>query len=182
MAASLMTTITWRRFGAIMLLVAAAMAAVTLPGCEEAEDGRFRVKICDEVYDLEVAATEEKRVKGLGDRKEIEEDGGMIFAFTKSDKNVKEFVMRDCLTDIDILFVDDSGRIVKWHEMKMEEPRREGETERQYEMRLKRYSSVFPVRIAIELAPGSIKELREQGMREGRKVECELDRLKALAQ
>ena len=76
----------------------------------------------------------------------------------------------------------DSGRVVKWHEMKIETPRGEGETDLDYERRLRRYSSVFPVRIAIELAPGSIGKLKTQGLREGLKIDCDLDRLKALAE
>ena len=173
---------TLRRLLAPIACIAAIAAALTSAGCDEAADGRFPIRIGKETFRLEVAATPDKRTLGLGGRDHIEPEGGMVFVFPVLDRTVKEFVMRDCLTDIDIIYVDDSGRVVKWHQMKMEAPRQEGETEAQYESRLKRYSSVFPVRIAIELAPGSIPRLKTQGLREGLKIECDLEALKALAE
>ena len=155
---------------------------VTASACEEpVEEDRFRMKFNNVAFDLEIANTFDTRMKGLGDREEIEPDGGMVFIFPAAEKEVQHFVMRDCKTDIDILFLDDGGRIVAWHEMKMEEPKRDGESDVAYESRLKRYSSKFPVRIAVELAPGKLQELRDGGLRKGQKVECDLDALKAMA-
>ncbi|MEQ8745796.1 DUF192 domain-containing protein [Pyruvatibacter sp.] len=141
----------------------------------------IEVGIHDRTYELEVADTLEKREVGLAGRTSIDEKGGMLFTHPENEKQVQYFWMKGCLTDMDILFIDDSGRIVKWHEMKAEPPRGEDESERAYENRLKRYTSGFPVRIAIELAPGQLRELRESGLREGDKVDVDLERLKAMA-
>jgi uncharacterized protein len=92
--------------------------------------------------------------------------------------------MRDCLVDIDIIYLDPSGRIVAMHEMKVEPPRGPGEgetgdlTNRAYEERLRRYSSRFPAQFAIEIKGGSLPTMK---LREGDKVDLPLDALKARA-
>ena len=88
-------------------------------------------------------------------------------------------VVRRCLTDIDIAFVDSIGRVVKIHEMKMEEPQRENENAIQYEFRLKRYPSGFTAQFAVEVAPGTLRDL---GLMVGDKIEFDLEGLKARAE
>lgn len=69
--------------------------------------------------------------------------------------------MRDCPIDIDIIFLDPSGRITAMHHMPAEPPR-DPETEPEtgvpstdkYEQRLKRYPSRYPAQFVIELAGG----------------------------
>lgn len=120
-------------------------------------------------FTLEKVVEDETRFHGLSGRKEIAKDGGMIFLFRRA--SVMQFVMRDCPIDIDIIFVDSTGRITAMHHMKAEAPRGEGEkentlpyagapawtaTNEKYESRLKKYSSRYDAIIAIELAAGTI--------------------------
>lgn len=61
----------------------------------------------------EVADTEEKRTLGLMFREHLDPDQGMIFIFPVAD--YYRFWMKNCLFDIDIIWLDDKKRIV-YHE------------------------------------------------------------------
>lgn len=161
-----------------------------MKGCENPQTPAItgniaQVKISGQTYKLEIAATDSVRTLGLGGRKSIDEDGGMIFVFTPRNVRVQEFVMRDCPINIDIIYTDGAGRVLAAHEMKAEAPRGPDEGQpgtfdnQKYEMRLKRYSSKFPATFAIELKEGSIKKL---GVKEGDKVEMDTTGLKKMAQ
>ena len=67
--------------------------------------------------------------------------------------------MRGCKVDIDIAFLDRSGRVVAAHRMRAEPPRQGQEGEEQYLMRLQRYASNAPARFAVELRAGSLSQL-----------------------
>lgn len=141
----------------LLLLFALGALLGPMTGCDE-EGGAdtVMVEINGQTFHLELAADPETRQLGLGGRSEIADDGGMIFVF----KNpiVLQFVMRDCLTDIDIIFLDGAGRITALHQMTVEEPepaRRDGESDSVfyarrsvYEQRLKKYSSRFAAQFA----------------------------------
>jgi uncharacterized membrane protein (UPF0127 family) len=86
--------------------------------------------------------------------------------------------MRDCLIDIDIMFLDPLGTVLATHAMTAEEPRRPGESMVDYETRLERYSSGRPAQFAIELRGGMIEDL---GVRKGDRIELDYNRLKRLA-
>lgn len=116
------------------------------------------VVIGQETFKLEVAANEKSRAKGLMNREKIDDDGGMIFIYKRA--QVRSFWMKNCLVDIDILYLDGRGRIVSMHKMKKEPPRDENEPVVEYERRLKRYSSRRPAQFIIELKPGSIDRLK----------------------
>jgi len=88
-------------------------------------------------------------------------------------------VMRDCPIPIDIVYVDSGGRVIAAHAMVPEEPQREGESDGDYEERLKRYSSRYACDIVIELQGGMIERL---GLEEGEVVKIHgLKDLKARA-
>lgn len=163
------------------ILIAPALVAI---GCDGSAGsaasspvpaGFERVTINDRTFTLELAADEAKREKGLGDRAEIPPDGGMLFVFR--DAAVRQFVMRDCLVPIDIIFVDASGRVTATHSMPIE-PRNPGEDNRTYELRLKRFGSRYAAQYVIELAGGTLPSL---GVTEGQPIDLDLERLKALA-
>ncbi len=135
------------------------------------------VTVKGERFIMELALNEPARIRGLSGRETIDPKGGMLFVFPRSDRH--EFVMRDCPAPIDIAFLDSAGRVVAFHEMTPEEPRREGESEFQYEMRLKRYPSRFPAQFAVETAGGRLASL---GVKEGDKIEFDAEALKARAQ
>ena len=151
-----------------------------------ASSGTTPVVISGKTYTLEVAAEDAVRMKGMGGRKSIAEDGGMIFAFPSSQARVMGFVMRDCPIDIDIIYLDGAGRVLSFYEMKKEEPRNADGTEgkegdmdnKKYEGRLHQYSSKFRCTFAVELQAGSIKKL---GVKEGDLLTFDADGLKRIA-
>lgn len=158
--------------GTLSVLLALGCAACEKP----VPEGRFLVTIKGERFYLEPAVTQQQQSLGLGGRDSIDPDGGMIFYFPVPQQ--REFVMRDCLVPIDLAFTDDTGRIVALHAMTVEPPRAEGESDMQYELRLKRYPSRYRVRVAIEVAGGTWARL---GLAEGDRVSFDADKLKDLA-
>src|SRR5207248_822426 len=101
------------------------------------------------------------------------------------------FVMRDCPIDIDIIYVDGSGRVGNWHAMKAD-PRKEGEGEvgetggdkpmsegaKKYEDRLHRYEPSYAYQFAIELKGGTIDGKLKGKLKEGDKIDMPLEALK----
>jgi uncharacterized membrane protein (UPF0127 family) len=166
---------------ALVAIAAAFFALLALPGCDEdlPKDPKdsIPVLIAGRTFKLEPALDMATRTKGLGGRASLPADGGMLFVFPTS--QVLAFVMRDCVMDIDVAFLDPAGRVVALHEMKVEEPRRQGETAEQYENRLKRYSSRFSSQFVIELPAGSLKAL---GVKAGDLIELDTAALKKRAQ
>jgi uncharacterized membrane protein (UPF0127 family) len=140
------------------------------------EPVKEKIEIAGKQYKLDVAADMVARTNGLSHRTSIDDDGGMIFIFPDTD--MRSFWMKDCLVNMDLMFLDSQGRIVAMHEMAQEPPRREEETVAQYEARLKRYTSGKRAQFAIELKAGSMKQL---GLSLGQKLGLDLKRLKAMA-
>jgi len=174
----------------ILALIAAVTATAALPACDSAAapttgkstyipgtPPRERITIGDEEFRLEIAATDEVRVKGLGDRMEIEEDGGMIFVFDQPQP--LSFVMRDCYVPIDIAFLDAQGRVTATHAMAVEPPRGPNEDDTIYNLRLKQYGSRFDAQFALEFKAGTIERL---GLKRGDQVNLATERLKRMAE
>ena len=175
-----------------IVLIGAVVLALPLIGCEDdpPPKGFERVTIEGESYTLEIAADDQTRTKGLGERTELPENGGMLFIFKRPDR--KQFLMRDCFMDIDIIFLDANARITAFHHMPMEPPRGPDEGEvgdwdprkpanRRYESRLTRYSSKGAAQFVIELAGGELETLKSKGLKVGEKIELDTAKLKALA-
>lgn len=133
------------------------------------------VRLGGRTFRLELALDEQTRFRGLSGRTAIDPNGGMLFVFPRPRELY--FVMRDCPIPIDIIFLDGGGRVTATHQMKIEPPRRSGESDEDYEDRLTMYPSRFSAQYAIELAGGTLPGLH---VREGDKVEVE-DALKARA-
>lgn len=174
----------WNRSMLMLACIAALLSGGVLPamGCtngepELTENGRYLVNavIKGERFRLETALTEAERRRGLGGREEVPKNGGMVFAFPASQKRVQTFYMADCLVDIDIAYVDDSGRVVKTYTMPAEPLRRPDEDEWDYIQRLPLYSSVVPVRYVVELRAGTLDRL---GVKEGDRIEMDWEWLK----
>jgi len=130
-----------------------------------------KVRIAGKEFSLEVADDESEVFRGLSGRKSIAPDGGMIFVFPETEWRV--FVMRDCAVPIDVLFLDDEGRVVGAHAMQPEAPRSAAERaddpagNAAYEARLRGYPSSKPAAFAIEVRGGTIAAL---GVREGDRI------------
>jgi len=174
------------RFSPVAVVCFAALGCTTvMPGCDQkASSDIATVKIAGKTFHLEIAAEPEKQFLGLGKRKSIDEDGGMIFVFREPE--VRDFVMRDCSIPIDILYLDGSGRVLKMHAMVPEEPRKADGTEDAdkdgfnalYDARLTKYSSRYPSQLVVELKGGKIKEI---GVKENDMVKLDAEGLKKLA-
>jgi uncharacterized membrane protein (UPF0127 family) len=164
-----------------------ALGAATLSGCDDksaAAANVMPVKIKGKTFYLEVAAEDEVRMKGLGQRTHIEDDGGMIFAFTPQQTRVSGFIMRDCPIPIDIIYLDGAGRVLTTYAMVPEEPRKpdegavgdwKSEAGQKYDHRLRSYSSRFPSPFVVELQGGMIAKL---GVKEGDLVSFDIAGLK----
>lgn len=177
----------WWRGGILILAVAAIFAVAFSRGCDDntTSSGKVQtVKIGGKTFHLEVADTDEIRMKGLGQRDHIEPDGGMLFVFDKP--HTTGFVMRDCPIDIDIIYLDQYGKVITSYQMKAEKPRNEADGEgkvgdfgnEKYESRLKQYPSRNPTQFVIEIKGGTLPSLN---IKEGEKLELPLAALKSRA-
>lgn len=134
------------------------------------------VEINGEPFELELALDAASRHTGLSGRLAIEPNGGMLFV--NAIERPQAMVMRDCAIPIDVAFLDSSGKVVAIHEMRPELPRRPAESQRDYESRLRVYSSGAPAGFAVETAGG---RLREIGLQKGDLVAFDIARVLDLA-
>ncbi|MFM1823503.1 MAG: hypothetical protein RI967_1769, partial [Planctomycetota bacterium] len=80
--------------------------------------------------------------------------------FVHRNPQVLSYWMKDCLIDLDIVFVDADGRIAAIHEAKREPLRRKSQPLAIYERGLKRYSSNRRVQFALEFPAGTVARLK----------------------
>jgi uncharacterized membrane protein (UPF0127 family) len=137
-----------------LLLAAAAPAGEAKPDKPKAPP-REEIVIAGEKFKLEVAASPPSRARGLMERTEIDEHGGMLFIYR--DVRRRSFWMKNCLVDID---------------------RGEDETEWAYEWRLRSYPSRRPAQFVIELEAGTIDRLK---LERGQTIELDYSRLRKMA-
>ena len=168
------------RIAAIPLLFVLLVAVAAIGQDDKEADARKKIPkeevvIGEETFELEVAANEKSRAKGLMNREKIDDDGGMIFIYKRA--QVRSFWMKNCLVDIDLLYLDGRGRIVSMHKMKKESPRGKNEPVIDYERRLKRYPSRRPAQFIIELKPGSIERLKPKV---GETIELDVPKLREI--
>lgn len=171
-----------RGFGYILgllLIVTIPASMMLMSGCDEQTTGTVTTQIGGQWFTLETAISEAQRNQGLMGRTEVAADGGMIFVF--DDDVERSFWMKNCLMDIDIVFVDRAGFVVSTAEMKKQPPKRADESEAAYDVRMRRtgsYPSGGRCRYVIELQPGRIRAL---GLKKGDKIPLDLEELKKLA-
>jgi len=97
---------------------------------------------------IELALDDASRLQGLSDRQGLADDHGMLFVFRNEQR--RAFVMRRCHFDIDIAFIDASGKVVTTHQMVVEPPD-------QAERDLTQYPSDAPALMALELNAGGLQ-------------------------
>jgi uncharacterized membrane protein (UPF0127 family) len=183
----------WLGAAGVLVILIAAFSIAFLKGCDEKADGNVQpVKIGGRTFFLEVAADEPTRMKGLGQRTQIADNGGMLFVFSTPMRAAGGgFVMRDCPIDIDIIYLDPAGRVINWHHMTAEAPRKADGSEgkvgdldnRAYEDRLIRYKPEHDYQFAVELQGGMIAKLQSGNhpIAKGQKLDLPLNDLKARA-
>ena len=143
----------------IYLLLLIILILISTSGCNRGADPSDllpveEVQIKGILFKLEPALTPEQRAQGLMGRDNIAADGGMIFVFPDQPPYPTElgFWMKNCLTPIDLLFLDPDGRVVAVHEM---DPPLPGTPDHE----LPSYQSGVPAQYAIELKGGRAAEL-----------------------
>ncbi len=163
----------------LLVVFVLAMGFITLDDDKNKIDAKGLAKpeivIGGENFKLEVAADYATRAKGLMGRKKIEDHGGMLFIYRQSAP--LSFWMKNCLTDMDLIYLDRTGKIVAMHEMKKEPLQREDETQLQYENRLRGYPSRKPAQYVIEIKPGSNKRLK---LKAGDQIKLDLLKLREI--
>ncbi len=159
----------------VVLLLAGGAFGQDAPKDDEKKIPKEKIIIAEETFKLEVAADLKTRAKGLMGREKIDEHGGMIFIYKRAQP--QSFWMKNCLIDIDLMYLDSRGRIVSMHKMKKEPPRGRNETAFDYERRLKRYPSGRSSQFIIELKPGSIDRLK---LKVGQTIELDLPKLRRI--
>ena len=138
----------------------------TVPPHPESGRDRIELVINDERFLMEISDDTPERTLGLSGRKRLGRDEGMLFVYP--DKRVLGYWMKDCLIDLEIVYLREDGRIMSMHRMKKEPPRGGEERLNDYEDRLPRYSSRYLVQYALEFAPGTIDRL---GLKKGQVIE-----------
>lgn len=158
-------------------ILMALSVMLTLTGCSKPAviDGMMPVEIDGRIFELEIVADTETRELGLGGRKSLDADKGMLFSFP--DSKLRRFVMRDCYIDIDIIFLDATGRIAAMHHMPVEEQKKADETQYLYETRLTKYSSRYNAQYAIELLGGTLESLN---LEDGQQIKLDTEYLQSI--
>jgi len=176
----------------LLIIVRLAMAGVTAPPTDQAPTPppttapsndeaektptpREEITIGEHSFRLELALNAAGWTNGLMGRTSIEPDGGMLFVYPRAD--VRNFWMKFCRTDIDVIFLDPRGRITAMYAMPTEPPRGDDESLLEYEMRLPRYSSRRMAQFVIELAPGWLDRL---DLSVGQRLDLNYDRFRQL--
>jgi len=117
-----------------------------------------------EEFDCELCLDQTSRNTGMGARTEFPEGTAMVFVHPNP--MLLNYWMKDCLIDMDMVMVDDTGIISALHEGVREKLRTKQESLREYEDRLRRYSSYRRAKYVIEFPAGTIARLKpKQGQR-----------------
>ncbi len=117
-----------------------------------------------EEFDCELCLDQTSRNTGMGARTEFPDGTAMIFVHPNP--TLLNYWMKDCLIDMDMVMVDDTGIISALHEGVREKLRTKQESLREYEDRLRRYSSYRRAKYVIEFPAGTIARLKpKQGQR-----------------
>lgn len=126
----------------------------------EAQSGLPREKISffGEEWDCELCLDAESRAVGMGARRSF--PAGTAMVFVHPNPQVLSYWMKDCLIDLDIVFVDADGRITAIHEAKHEPLRRKSQPLASYERPLRRYGSNRRVQFALEFPAGTVARLK----------------------
>lgn len=169
----------YRSINPLALLLALPVATCAVTACNEQtlrDGGTYAMKIADQPFTLQISCSDPTRARGLGGVTRIPDDGGMLFIFP--DAKVRQFYMKDCLVDMDIMFLDPLGYVTATYTMTAEPLQQAGESETAYINRLRRYQSLTPAQYAIELRKGRLAEL---GIKTRQKIPLDTAALRVIA-
>lgn len=106
-----------------VLLLLLALVPLLLPACgsepsleaiEAPRDERLELQVAGRSVRVELALDNPTRNRGLMHRTSLAEDVGMLFVFP--DSAPRTFWMRNTLVPLDIIFLDDAGRVINVEE------------------------------------------------------------------
>lgn len=70
----------------------------------------MKIEIGDKVYNVEIARTEEEKMKGLQGKTSLASDEGMLFIYEEPD--TVAFWMKDTDIPLDIVFIDEDEKVI----------------------------------------------------------------------
>jgi uncharacterized protein len=142
----------------LLLACFAAPAAAQMPQLQHFATSALTILTADgpQHFAIEIAETPEQMEQGLMYRESLPPDAGMLFAFPAP--TVARFWMKNTLIPLDMLFVDDAGKIVNIHE-------------RAVPQSLEAISAAAPVKAVVELNGGTAARL---GIKPGDTVQYKL--------
>jgi hypothetical protein len=151
------------------VMVVAALSLLSCTASTGTDSSTQRVTINGRTFELELALDDDARYKGLSGREQIAADGGMLFVFPYPRQT--QFVMRDCLVPIDLIFLGPGGEVVAMYHMQVEPLETRSKPQRWY-------SSELKTQYVLELKGGTLDDLN---LNRGDRVELPFDALKARA-
>jgi uncharacterized protein len=105
------------------------------------------IVLAGQSFSVELAVTRAARTRGLMFRRELAADAGMLFVFEK--ERPRGFYMKNCLIDLDVVFVTAEGKIARLTTMRTPVPGKP----------LKTYESGIPVKYVLELPAGTARRI-----------------------
>ena len=81
---------------------------------------KIQVTISNKNYDLLLAISEEEKEKGLQDVEEMDDNEGMFFDYRDDVQKEISFWMKDTYVPLDIIFVDESNKVISVQQGKPE--------------------------------------------------------------
>ncbi len=161
----------------VIRLFSVIILSLLFQGCNSSPSTSFyAVDIGGEQFKLELMLDKTTRTNGMMHRSSFPENEGLLFVFP--DSTIRSFWMKNCLIDIDLIYLDSRGTITTLYKMPIELPQGLQETDWVYEGRLPHYYSTGPSRFAIELEAGSIERLH---LKVNQRIPLDLPYLKSLA-
>jgi uncharacterized protein len=93
-------------FVIVIIILIGIIYALGFRTVKPAEIEYEQLIINDKVINIEIADTNEKKAKGLGDRQSLQQEHGMLFVF--EDKHQYGFWMKGMQFPLDIIWLDDN--------------------------------------------------------------------------